>query len=141
LKELVDEGKVRAVGLSNVSVSEIKAARSVVPIVTVQNLFNLTDRSSQKEFDYCAGEGIGFIPYFPIATGDLNGAGSPLEAVVAETGATPSQVALAWLLAISPVVLPIPGTSSVRHLEENCQSVDLQLSAAQIKALDRVAKG
>ncbi len=141
LKALVDEGKVRAVGLSNVSVSEIKAARAVVPIATVQNLFNLADRSSEKEFEYCAAEGIGFIPYFPVATGDLSKVGRPLDAVVAETGATPAQVALAWLLAISPVVLPIPGTSSVQHLEENCVAANLRLSAAQIKSLDRAVKG
>ncbi|MCU1493200.1 MAG: oxidoreductase [Acidimicrobiaceae bacterium] len=141
LKELLDEGKVRAVGLSEVSVPEIEAARAVVPISTVQNLFNLANRSSQPVVDYCDTEGIGFIPWFPIASGNLARRGGPLDAIVAETGATPAQVALAWLLALSPVVLPIPGTSSVRHLEENCLAATVKLSPVQVQALAMATQG
>lgn len=135
LKALVDEGKVRAVGLSQVSVSQLEAARAVVPIATVQNLYNLSDRSSEDVLDHCIAEGIGFIPWFPIAAGKLAEPGGALDAVVAATGATPAQVALAWLLALAPVVLPIPGTSSVRHLEENCLAAQVMLDRAQIDAL------
>jgi pyridoxine 4-dehydrogenase len=135
LKDLLDEGKVRSVGLSEVSVAEIEAARQVVPISTVQNLFNLANRSSQSVLDYCDAEGIGFIPWFPIAAGDLAKPGGVLNEIVEATKATPAQVALAWLLAISPVVLPIPGTSSVAHLEENCFAATVQLAHEQVEAL------
>jgi aryl-alcohol dehydrogenase-like predicted oxidoreductase len=135
LAELVREGKVRHVGLSNVTVADIEKARAVVPIVTVQNRYNLTDRSSEAVLDYCEAEGIGFIPWVPIAAGELARPGGPVAEAVQATGATPSQVALAWLLARSPVLLPIPGTASVAHLEENCGAATVHLSADQAAAL------
>ncbi len=139
LSDLIDEGKVRAVGLSQVSVKEIRAALAVVPVVSVQNLYNLTDRSSEDVLDYCEAEGIGFIPWFPIAAGSLANPGGPVDTVAKETGATPSQVALAWLLHRSPVMLPIPGTKSVGHVEDNCQAGSLELSDEQQKSLSRAA--
>jgi pyridoxine 4-dehydrogenase len=135
LADLLDEGKVRSVGLSQVSVKELKAAVAVVPVVSVQNLYNLTDRSSEDVLDYCEAEGIGFIPWFPIAAGALAQPGGPVDAVAKETGATPSQVALAWLLHRSPVMLPIPGTKSVGHVEENCEAATLELTADQVASL------
>ncbi|MDT0259811.1 aldo/keto reductase [Jatrophihabitans sp. DSM 44399] len=119
LKALQDEGKIGAIGLSEVTVDEIKAAREIAEIATVQNLYNLTTRQSEAVLEYATAEGIGFIPWFPIAAGDLAKPGGPVDTIAHATGATPSQVALAWLLAKSPVVLPIPGTSKVSHLEEN----------------------
>ncbi len=139
LSDLIDEGKVRSVGLSQVSVKEIKAALAVVPVVSVQNLYNLTDRSSEDVLDYCEAEGIGFIPWFPIAAGSLANPGGPVDAVVHETGTTPSQVALAWLLHRSPVMLPIPGTKSQAHVEENCQAGTLELSDDQLASLSAAA--
>jgi aryl-alcohol dehydrogenase-like predicted oxidoreductase len=135
LRDLLDEGKVAAVGLSEVSVEELEAARRVVPVATVQNLYNLTNRKSEPVLERCEAEGIGFIPWFPIAAGELARPGGPLDLVAEETGATHSQVALAWLLARSPVMLPIPGTASVAHLEENCASAAVRLSADQVAAL------
>jgi len=139
LSDLIDEGKVRSVGLSQVSVKEIKAALAVVPVVSVQNLYNLTDRSSEDVLDFCEAEGIGFIPWFPIAAGALANPGGPVDAVAHETGATSSQVALAWLLHRSPVMLPIPGTKSVGHVEDNCQAGTLELSAEQQESLSKAA--
>ena len=138
LAELVSEGKVRHVGLSQVTVDELEAARAVVPIVSVQNLFNLTNNSSADVLAHCQAHGIGFIPWFPVASGALTGPDTPMGSVVAETGATPTQVALAWLLHHSPVLLPIPGTKSVAHAEENCEAATLQLTEAQVAALDAV---
>lgn len=137
LKALIDEGKVRHVGLSEVSVDEIEAARRVVPIVSVQNLYNLSERKSEAVLDYCEQQGIGFIPWFPIAKGELARPGGPLDAVAKELGATPSQVALAWLLRRSKVMLPIPGTSRVAHLEENCAAAKVTLTDAQFEQLSR----
>ncbi|MEB3284365.1 MAG: aldo/keto reductase [Candidatus Sericytochromatia bacterium] len=139
LAALLEEGKVKAIGLSEVSVEELEAARRIVPIHTVQNLYNLTNRSSEAVLNRCEALGIGFIPWFPLAMGDLAKPGTPLDAVAQEAGASPSQVALAWLLARSPVMLPIPGTGSLAHLEENCAAAPVQLSAAQIQALDALA--
>ncbi len=139
LKELLDEGKVAHVGLSEVSVEELDAARQVVEVATVQNRFNLTDRTSADVLDRCTELGIGFIPWFPIATGELAKAGGPVDELVDETGATPSQIALAWLLARSPVVLPIPGTKSIDHLEDNMGAVAVTLTDAQLAILDAVA--
>ena len=136
LSDLIDEGKVRAVGLSQVSVKELVAALAVVPVVSVQNLYNLTDRSSEDVLDHCEAEGIGFIPWYPIAAGALAGPGGPVDAVVQETGATPSQVALAWLLHRSPVMLPIPGTKSTGHVEENCRAATVTLTDEQFTSLD-----
>jgi pyridoxine 4-dehydrogenase len=138
-KELQDQGKVRHIGLSEVSVEELKAARAVVDVVSVQNLYNLTNRQSQDVLDYATAEGIAFIPWFPIATGDLAAPDSPVAAIAAELGATPAQVALAWLLQKSPVVLPIPGTKSVEHLTENLGAAGLTLSAEDMARLDALA--
>jgi len=135
LHDLQREGKIRHVGLSEVSVAEIEAARKVVPIVSVQNLYNLVERKSEDVLDHCEREGIGFIPWFPIASGKLAEPGGPVDDVARATGATPSQVALAWLLHRSPAMLPIPGTGSVAHLEENCGAAGVSLSAAQVAAL------
>jgi pyridoxine 4-dehydrogenase len=135
LAQLRDEGKVRHVGLSEVTVGDIKAAAEVVPIVTAQNLYNLSTRGSQSVLDYCQSEGIGFIPWCPIASGDLAQPGGVAWEVAQEVGASAAQVALAWLLQISPVMLPIPGTSQVSHLEENCASPSVQLSDEHLARL------
>jgi pyridoxine 4-dehydrogenase len=139
LADLMAEGKVGAVGLSQVSVEEIRAARAVVPVVSVQNLYNLTDQSSADVLDYCSAEGLGFIPWFPMAAGALAHPGGPVDAIARELGTSPSQVALAWLLHRSPVMLPIPGTKSVDHLEENCGAATLELSPDQMASLDAAA--
>jgi aryl-alcohol dehydrogenase-like predicted oxidoreductase len=138
-KELQDEGKVRHIGVSEVSVEELKAAREIVDIVSVQNLYNLTTRKSQDVLDYATAENIAFIPWFPIATGDLAAPDSPVADIAGELGATPSQVALAWLLQKSPVVLPIPGTKSVEHLTENLGAAGLTLSDEDMTRLDALA--
>lgn len=135
LADLIAEGKVRHVGLSEVSVAEIKAAQATVPVVSVQNLYNLSNRQSEAVLDYCEAEGLGFIPWAPIASGNLAKPGGAVDQVAGTTGATASQVALAWLLHRSPVILPIPGTASVSHLEENCGAATLELSEEQTKAL------
>ncbi len=135
LADLVTEGKVAQIGLSQVSIAEIEAARAVVPIVSVQNLYNLTNNSSEDVLDHCTAQGLAFIPWFPIASGVLTNPGGPVDAVAKETGATPSQVALAWLLHRSPVMLPIPGTSSVAHVEENCVAATLVLNHDQLATL------
>ena len=140
LKALQDEGKIGAIGLSEVSVSQIKAAREVAEIATVQNLYNLTNRQSEDVLRYCESEGIGFIPWYPIAAGDLAKPGGAVDHVVRATGATPSQVALAWLLATSPVTLPIPGTSKVAHLEENIGGAGLRLTDEQVAELTEAAR-
>jgi aryl-alcohol dehydrogenase-like predicted oxidoreductase len=137
--ELQEEGKVRHVGVSEVSVAELEAAREVVDVVSVQNLYNLTNRQSQDVLEYATEHGIAFIPWFPIATGDLAAPDSPVADIARELGATPAQVALAWLLHASPVVLPIPGTSSVEHLTENLAAAQLQLSADDVARLDALA--
>jgi aryl-alcohol dehydrogenase-like predicted oxidoreductase len=138
-KELQDEGKVRHIGVSEVTLEELKAAREVVDVVSVQNLYNLTDRKWQDVLDYATAEGIAFIPWFPIATGDLAAPGSPVAAIAAELSATPAQVALAWLLRTSPVMLPIPGTKSVEHLTENMGARHLTLSDEDMARLDALA--
>jgi pyridoxine 4-dehydrogenase len=135
LAELRKAGKIRHVGISNVDVAQLKAAQAIVPIVTVQNRYNLTDRGSEAVLEACELANIGFIPWFPLATGELARPGTPLDKVAHELGATPSQVALAWLLGRSAVMLPIPGTGSVEHLEENTAADQLQLSAAQWQSL------
>jgi pyridoxine 4-dehydrogenase len=135
LGDLVKEGKVRAVGLSEVSVADIEAARAVTPIATVQNRYNLTDRAAEDVLEFCEAEGLGFIPWAPIAAGQLAQPGGPVDAIEKATGATASQVSLAWLLARSPVMLPIPGTSSIAHLEDNCGAASLRLTEEQIRSL------
>jgi pyridoxine 4-dehydrogenase len=139
LGELRAEGKIGEVGLSEVSVAELESAREIVPVATVQNRYNLVDRGSEELLDHCEREGIGFMPWFPIASGDLAGSCGRLDAVARARGASPAQVALAWLLARSPVMLPIPGTASIGHLEENCAAAALQLSDAELAELGQVA--
>jgi pyridoxine 4-dehydrogenase len=140
LKEAVDAGKVRFVGLSEVGVEEIEAARAVVPIATVQNLYNLTSRQHEDVVDHCEREGIGFIPWFPLAAGSLARPGEVVAEAADAHGATPSQVALAWLLRRSPAMLPIPGTGSVEHLEENVAAAALELSDEQFAAIDEATR-
>lgn len=140
MAELQREGKVRHVGLSEVGVAEIEAARRVLPIVTVQNRYNLVDRQFEDVVDYCERESIGFIPWYPLLTGKLADAGGALARTAARLGATPPQVALAWLLARSPVMLPIPGTSKVKHLEDNMRGAQLRLSADEVRAIDDEVK-
>ncbi len=134
------DGRIRHVGLSNVSVEELDAAREIVPIATVQNRYNLQDRTHQAVLDRCTQLGIGFIPWYPLAAAELSKADKgALADVAAAHDATPSQVAIAWLLHKSPVMLPIPGTSSIAHLEENCAAASLQLSDDQLARLDAMA--
>ena len=135
LAQLRDEGKVRHVGLSEVTVGDIKAAAEVVPIVTTQNLYNLSTRGSEAVLEYCQANTIGFIPWCPIASGDLAQPGGVAWDVAQEIGASAAQVSLAWLLQKSPVMLPIPGTSRVAHLEENCATASLHLDDGQMARL------
>jgi aryl-alcohol dehydrogenase-like predicted oxidoreductase len=135
---LREEGKVLLVGLSNVSVEQLEQAMEIVPIVSVQNRFNLTDRSSEDVLDACQELGIGFIPWFPLATGSLAEPGGPLDEIAERHEAKPSQIALAWLLARSPVMLPIPGTGSVEHLEENLAAAQIELPEEEMDELERV---
>ena len=141
LKELQDEGKIRHVGVSNVSVEELEQARGIVEVVTVQNRFNLEDRDSEDVLEACEGAGIGFIPWFPLATGRLAEPGGPLDRVAKRHDATPGQIALAWLLARSPVMLPIPGTSSIEHLEENRAAADIELSQDEVVEIGSSSEG
>jgi len=136
LKELQDEGKIRHVGVSNVSVQQLEEARSIVDVVTVQNRFNLTDRTSSEVLAVCERDGLGFFPWFPLAAGDLTRPGGPVDEIAASHDATPGQVALAWLLQRSPVTLPIPGTGSIAHLEENVEAAELELTGEERQRLD-----
>lgn len=136
MRELRDEGKVRHVGLSEVSVEEIEAARRIVDIATVQNRYNLVDRGSEDVLAHCEREGIGFIPWFPLAAGRLAEPGGVVAEIAEAHGATSGQVALAWLLRHSPVMLPIAGTSSVAHLEENVAAAALELTDDEVARLD-----
>ena len=129
-------GKIRYVGLSNVSTSQLAAARKIVPIVSVQNRYNLSDRASEKVLDACEQADIAFIPWFPLATGDLARGSGKLGKVARELGKSTGQVALAWLLQRSPVMLPIPGTGSLEHLEENCGAASVTLNPEQWRSLD-----
>jgi pyridoxine 4-dehydrogenase len=140
LKNLQAEGKIKHIGLSEVSVKQIQHARTIVPIVSVQNRYSITDRGSEEVLEYCEKEKMGFIPWFPLAAGRVSGANSPLSRVAASLRATPSQLALAWLLARSPVMLPIPGTSKVEHLEENVAAVNLKIDANTMRELDGLAR-
>jgi aryl-alcohol dehydrogenase-like predicted oxidoreductase len=140
IKDLLDQGLIRHAGLSEVSVADIQAAQKVFPVATVQNRYNLVDRQSEAVLDYCEANGIGFIPWYPLAAGDLARPGSVLDQVAHKHNAAPSQIALAWVLKRSPVMLPIPGTGKVRHLEENVAAADIQLSDEDFKALDQAAR-
>jgi pyridoxine 4-dehydrogenase len=139
LRLLQDEGKIRHIGLSEVSVDQVEAASRIAPIVSVQNLFNLARRDAEPLLDYATEQGIAFIPWFPLATGKLVEHGGPLTAIAERLGASPSQLALAWLLRRSPVMLPIPGTSSVDHLEDNVRGAGIELSDADFAELSAVA--
>jgi aryl-alcohol dehydrogenase-like predicted oxidoreductase len=141
LKELQEEGKIHHIGISNVSVDELEQARGLVEVVTVQNRFNLEDRDSEDVLDACEEAGIGFIPWFPLATGRLAEQGGPLDRIARERDATPGQIALAWLLARSPVMLPIPGTSSIEHLEENVAAATIELSQDQVGEIGSASEG
>ena len=135
LRDLQKEGKVRHVGLSEVNVAEIEAARRIVPIATVQNQYNLVHRDSEDVLNYCTRNNIGFIPWFPLATGDLAKPHGVLTRVAKQLGAQPAQIALAWLLKKSPVMLPIPGTSKVKHLEENVAAALLDIDDSTMEEL------
>jgi pyridoxine 4-dehydrogenase len=137
VKQLLDEGVIRHAGLSEVSVAEIKAASQVFRVATVQNSYNLVDRESDDVVDHCEANGIGFIPYYPLGDGELARPGGALDRLAKAKGVTPGQVALAWLLRRSPVMLPIPGTSKVAHLEENVAAASLTLTDAEFDSLDR----
>jgi len=132
-------GQVRHIGLSEVTVEQIERARRFFPVVSVQNRYNLGDREWESVLDYCEREQIGFIPWFPLASGKLGEEGGPLAKIAKAHGATPAQVALAWLLQRSPVMLPIPGTSSVKHLEENMGGAGLKLSEEEFQSISRAA--
>jgi aryl-alcohol dehydrogenase-like predicted oxidoreductase len=140
LKQLRDEGKVREVGLSEVSVAQIEEALTIVPLVSVQNQYHLAQRSADDVVDFCERQMIGFIPWHPLGNGELTHPGGPVDLIANELGATVSQVCLAWLLRRSAVMLPIPGTSSLEHLEQNCAAAKVQLSDAQFSQLTDARK-
>jgi pyridoxine 4-dehydrogenase len=140
IKKLQTAGKIRFVGLSEVSVAEIEQARKVIDIVSVQNEYNITNRKSEAVLDYCTKHNIAFIPWFPVASGKLAQPGGKLDELAKKHNATTSQLSLAWLLHRSPVILPIPGTSSIEHLEENLKAADLELSDAEWQDLEAATK-
>ncbi len=137
LIRLREQGKIRHIGLSNVSVEQLEQGRKAVPIVSVQNRYSLSDRSAEGVLDACTRLSVGFLPWYPLAAGDLNRPGGLLDTLAKRHQATPGQVALAWLLRRSPVVLPIPGTSSLAHLEENVAAAALQLTDEEFQSLAR----
>jgi pyridoxine 4-dehydrogenase len=141
LKDLQAEGKIKHIGLSEVAVKQIRHAQTIVPIVSVQNRYSVADRGAEDVLEYCEKEKMGFIPWFPLAAGQLSRGDSPIRRVAEGLKATPSQVALAWLLSRSPVMLPIPGTSSVEHLEENVAAADLKIEESKMRELTRAAHG
>lgn len=138
VKQLLDEGVIRFAGLSEVTVEQIKAAAKIFPVATVQNLYNLANRDAEAVLDYCEQQGIGFIPWYPLAAGELARPGSVLDEIAKKHQAAPSQIALAWMLRRSPVTLPIPGTSKVKHLEENIAAVEIKLSDSEFAALNKL---
>jgi pyridoxine 4-dehydrogenase len=135
LSEMRAAGKIRHVGVSNFSVSQVKRARAIVPIVSVQNHYNLGYRQSEPVLDYCERENIGFIPFFPLGFGNLPTAAGPLRPIAARLEATPAQIALTWLFHRSSAMLPIPGTSSIAHLEENERASGIELSKSDFRTL------
>jgi pyridoxine 4-dehydrogenase len=139
LCDLQDEGKIRHIGVSNVSAEQLERAQAVVDVVTVQNRYNLSDRSSEDVLEACERAGIGFIPWFPLATGDLARPGGPVDELASAHEATPGQLALAWLLARSPVMLPIPGTASIDHLQENVAAQRISLDGEDLERLAAAA--
>jgi aryl-alcohol dehydrogenase-like predicted oxidoreductase len=140
IAEMQREGLIRHVGLSEVNVEEIEAARKFFPVVSVQNLYNLVTRQSEAVLDYCERENIAFIPWFPLAAGKLSQSGSGLDQIAQRHNVTPSQIALAWVLKRSPVMLPIPGTGKVKHLEENTAAAQIQLSDEDFATLDQLGR-
>ena len=140
VKSLLDDGIIRHAGLSNVTIADIKAASELFRVATVQNRYNLIDRTSEDVLNYCEKNGIGFIPWFPLAAGRLAETGSILDGVARAHNANPSQIALAWVLKRSPVMLPIPGTSKVVHLEENVAALNITLTDEEFDALDRAGR-
>jgi pyridoxine 4-dehydrogenase len=140
VKQLIDDGVIRHAGLSEVSVSQVEAAQKVFPVATVQNLYNLANRQSEEVLNYCEANNIGFIPWYPLAAGDLAREGGALATIAKAKGATPGQIALAWLLKRSPVMLPIPGTGKVKHLEENTQAAAIELSDDEFDMLDHAGR-
>jgi aryl-alcohol dehydrogenase-like predicted oxidoreductase len=140
LASLLEEGKVRAIGLSQVAVGDLEAARRVVPVATVQNLYNVLDRSSEDVLEVCERDGIAFIPWYPVAAGRLTGEGTEIDGLARDAGLSVAQVSLAWLLARSPSMLPIPGTSSVAHLEENCATADVVIDATTLARLEALSQ-
>jgi len=139
LKALQAEGKIKYIGLSEVSISQIQHAQTIVPVVSIQNRYSLADRGSEDVLKYCEKEKMAFIPWFPLAAGKLSGGSSPVQRVAEQLKATPSQVALAWLLSRSPVMLPIPGTSKVKHLEENVAAAALKFDEKEMQELASAA--
>ena len=135
LAELQEEGKIRHIGVSNVSAEQLERARSIAAVVSVQNRFNLSDRSAEDVLEVCQSDGLGFLPWYPLAVGKLARPGGPLDEIARGHQAAPAQVALAWLLQRSPVTLPIPGTSSLAHFEENLEAGELELSEAEVAEL------
>jgi len=140
IKNLLDQGVIRFAGLSEVGVNDIEAARKVFPVATVQNRYNLVDRGSEDVLNYCEKNGIGFIPWYPLAAGHLARPGSVLDSIAKKHNAAPSQVALAWVLKRSKVMLPIPGTGKVAHLEENVAAADIDLSDEDFATLDKAGR-
>lgn len=140
IKSLIEEGVIRHAGLSEVSVAEIEAAAKMFPVATVQNRYNLADRASEDVLVYCERHTIGFIPWYPLAAGNLAKPGTPLDEIAKRHKAAPSQIALAWILKRSPVMLPIPGTSKVKHLEENVAAVDIALTEEEFTVLDQAGR-
>jgi len=140
LAELRRDGKIGHIGLSEVTVEQLERARKVAPIATVQNRYNVADREHEAVLEYCDANGIGFIPWYPLGSGSLCAARGPLDPIARRVGVTPSQVALAWLLARSPVVLPIPGTSTMMHLEQNVAAARVRLTEADLSELDQLAE-
>jgi pyridoxine 4-dehydrogenase len=138
LKDLQAEGKIKHIGLSEVGIRQLQDARTIVPVASVQNRYSVTDRGSEGVLDYCEHNDIVFIPWFPLAAGQLTGADSPLRRVAAQKNATPSQVALAWLLMRSPVIVPIPGTSKVAHLVENVAAAAITLTEDEFNTLNQI---
>jgi pyridoxine 4-dehydrogenase len=139
LKDLQAEGKIKHIGLSEVTVKQIRHAQTIVPIVSVQNRYSVADRGAEDVLEYCEKENMGFIPWFPLAAGQLSSGDSPIRRVAERLKATPSQVALAWLLSRSPVMLPIPGTSTVKHLEENVAAAGLKIDESKMQELAQAA--
>jgi aryl-alcohol dehydrogenase-like predicted oxidoreductase len=140
IRQMLDEGLIAHAGLSEASIADIKDAAKIFPVATVQNRYNLAERGSEAVLDYCEKQGIGFIPWYPLAAGDLAKPGSLLDEIARAHKATPAQIALSWVLQRSPVMLPIPGTSKVKHLEENVAAASIRLTESDFAALDRAGK-